>query len=75
MTQKFEGGCAGNLAGISKPVEGMKTGAAIAALKGTPFGNRPASCPDQRGIVLETALENSHNLSRARHSWIPGFSD
>jgi uncharacterized protein (TIGR03905 family) len=54
---KFEGGCAGNLAGIPKLVEGMKADDVIGKLKGTPCGSRPTSCPDQLALALEAALK------------------
>ena len=54
---KFDGGCAGNLAGIPKLIEGMKAVDVIGKLKGTPCGNRPTSCPDQLAIALEEALK------------------
>jgi uncharacterized protein (TIGR03905 family) len=53
---QFDGGCAGNLAGIPKLIEGMKAVDVIGKLKGTPCGNRPTSCPDQLAIALEEAL-------------------
>ncbi|MDR1469866.1 MAG: TIGR03905 family TSCPD domain-containing protein [Spirochaetaceae bacterium] len=54
---QFDGGCAGNLAGIPKLIEGMKAVDVIGKLKGTPCGNRPTSCPDQLAIALEEALK------------------
>lgn len=51
----FIGGCAGNTAGISCLVKGMKASDVIAKLKGVRCGMKPTSCPDQ----LATALENA----------------
>lgn len=46
-------GCAGNIAGICKLVEGMKIEEVIEKLKGTPCRNRGTSCPDQLAKALE----------------------
>ena len=51
----FAGGCPGNLAGISKMVEGMDLDFVIGKLAGTRCGNRPTSCPDQLAIALREA--------------------
>ena len=53
---RFEGGCGGNLAGISKLVEGMKARDVITKFKGTRCGHRATSCPDQLSVALEEAL-------------------
>lgn len=53
----FSGGCAGNTAGISKLVAGMKIDDVISRLKGTKCGFKGTSCPDQ----LATALEELKN--------------
>ena len=53
---RFEGGCGGNLAGISKLVEGMKARDVIAKFKGTRCGSKATSCPDQLAVALEQAL-------------------
>lgn len=50
---KFLGGCAGNTAGISKLVTGMKVDDVIARLEGTTCGMRPTSCPDQLAKALK----------------------
>ena len=52
----FNGGCAGNLAGISKLVEGMDAREVIAKFRGTRCGRKPTSCPDQLSLALEEAL-------------------
>ena len=53
---RFDGGCAGNLTGISNLVEGMAARDVIAKFKGTRCGNKPTSCPDQLAKALEEAL-------------------
>jgi len=53
---RFDGGCGGNTAGISKLVEGMPADEVIARCKGIPCGNRKTSCPDQLARALEAAL-------------------
>ena len=53
---QFDGGCAGNLTGISNLVEGMPAREVIAKFKGTRCGNKPTSCPDQLAKALEEAL-------------------
>lgn len=49
----FVGGCAGNTAGISKLVVGMKADDVIQRLEGIPCGMRPTSCPDQLAKALK----------------------
>jgi uncharacterized protein (TIGR03905 family) len=49
----FTDGCDGNLQGISRLVEGMAVGEAIAKLKGIRCGRRATSCPDQLALALE----------------------
>ena len=51
-----EGGCDGNLQGISRLVVGMSAQDAIDRLKGIRCGFRPPSCPDQLSQALEQAL-------------------
>lgn len=53
----FEGGCGGNLAGISRIVEGMDAREVIAKFSGTACGPRSTSCPDQLSQALQAALE------------------
>jgi len=52
----FNGGCAGNLAGISRLVEGMRAEDVVAKFKGTKCGKKASSCPDQLALALEEAL-------------------
>lgn len=54
----FEGGCNGNLGGISKLVEGMPAQKVIDALEGTRCGFKKTSCPDQLAKALKAALES-----------------
>ena len=51
----FEGGCSGNLSGISKLVEGMDLDFVVGRFKGNTCGARPTSCPDQLARALEEA--------------------
>lgn len=46
-------GCNGNLAGISKLVEGMPVDSVIEKLKGIKCGKKDTSCPDQLSKALE----------------------
>ena len=55
----FDGGCPGNLQGISRLVEGMKATDVIARLDGIKCGNKPTSCPDQFAKALKEALAKS----------------
>ena len=49
-----EGGCHGNLQGISKLVAGMKVEDVIQRLDGIRCGMKPTSCPDQLAQALKT---------------------
>lgn len=51
------GGCNGNLQGISRLVEGMKTEEIITRLKGIKCGEKSTSCPDQIALALEEILK------------------
>ena len=53
---QFEGGCNGNLQGISALVKGMKPEEAISRLKGIRCGFKPTSCPDQLAHALEEMI-------------------
>ena len=50
-----EGGCNGNLQGISRLVEGMEPAEAIRRLRGIRCGMKSTSCPDQLATALEQA--------------------
>jgi len=49
----FQGGCDGNLSGISNLVEGMKVKDVIKKLKGIDCEGKGTSCPDQLAKALE----------------------
>ena len=55
-----EGGCNGNLKGISRLLKGMKAEDAIARMEGTTCGRKPTSCPDQLALALEEALKSQN---------------
>lgn len=52
----FQGGCNGNLKGISALVEGMDAREAISKLEGIKCGFKSTSCPDQLAQALKQAL-------------------
>ena len=52
---RVEGGCNGNLQGISRLVEGMEPAEAIRRLRGIRCGMKSTSCPDQLATALEQA--------------------
>ena len=51
---QVQGGCHGNLQGISKLVVGMKVEEVIARLEGIRCGFKRTSCPDQMAQALKT---------------------
>lgn len=51
----FYGGCHGNLQGVCRLVEGMKTEDVIKKLKGIHCGYKDTSCPDQLCRAIEAA--------------------
>ena len=53
----YEGGCNGNLQGISRLVEGMPVEEAIRRLSGIRCGFKSTSCPDQLAKALQAALD------------------
>ena len=53
---QVQGGCHGNLQGISKLVVGMKVEDVIARLEGIRCGFKSTSCPDQLASALEQVL-------------------
>ena len=55
---QFEGGCNGNLQGISRLVEGMKAEDAIERMRGIRCGFKSTSCPDQ---LAQALMEATHN--------------
>ena len=50
----IEGGCSGNLQGISRLVEGMPVEEAIRRMEGIRCGWKDTSCPDQLAKALKT---------------------
>lgn len=53
---RIDGGCNGNLQGISRLVQGMKAEEAIARMEGISCGGKGTSCPDQLAQALRIAL-------------------
>lgn len=53
---RFEGGCNGNLKGISALAEGKKAEEVIEILSGIRCGFKSTSCPDQLAKALSEAL-------------------
>lgn len=53
---KFNGGCPGNLQGISALVKGMKVQEVIARLEGIRCGTKDTSCPDQLAQALKSIV-------------------
>lgn len=53
---RFQGGCNGNLKGISSLVKGMPVEEVIQRLEGIRCGNRSTSCPDQLAKALRETL-------------------
>jgi len=54
---RIDGGCNGNLQGISRLVQGMKAEEAIARMEGISCGGKPTSCPDQLAKALKKSME------------------
>ena len=57
LSVRVEGGCNGNLQGISRLVVGMDAQEAIRRMRGIQCGFKPTSCPDQLATALEQALQ------------------
>lgn len=55
----FEGGCNGNLQGISRLVVGRPASEVAETLKGLTCGKKDTSCPDQFAQALEQAIEQA----------------
>ena len=53
---RIDGGCNGNLQGISRLVQGMKAEEAIARMEGISCGGKGTSCPDQLAPALRNAM-------------------
>ena len=54
---RIEGGCSGNLQGISRLVEGMTVEEAVRRMEGIRCGWKDTSCPDQLAKALKTYQE------------------
>ena len=52
---RIEGGCSGNLQGISSLLVGMTTEDAIRRMEGIKCGTKATSCPDQLAQALKQA--------------------
>lgn len=52
----FVGGCAGNLQGIARLIEGMDVDEAISRIEGIRCGFKSTSCPDQLALALKKAI-------------------
>ncbi len=52
----FEGGCNGNLSGISKLIVGQDAKSVAEKLQGTICGNKSTSCPDQLSKAIMASL-------------------
>lgn len=55
----FQGGCNGNLKGVSSLAEGQKAEDVIKKLEGIKCGFKTTSCPDQLATALKEALKNA----------------
>lgn len=60
---EFEGGCSGNLQGISKLVKGMNVNEVISKLKGIRCGYKHTSCPDQLANCLIEYVQNKQKTT------------
>lgn len=58
VSLKVEGGCQGNLGGISRIIRGMKVDDVIAAFSGVDCHGRGTSCPDQISRALKAYKES-----------------
>ena len=56
---KFVGGCMGNLAAISKLLEGADAQKAADLLRGNLCKNKTTSCADQLALAIDEALKNT----------------
>lgn len=53
---EVQGGCSGNLQGISRLLVGMPVQQAIERMEGVRCGGKPTSCPNQLAKALRQAL-------------------
>jgi uncharacterized protein (TIGR03905 family) len=61
----FEGGCAGNLAGLAALTEGADAMETARKLQGVQCGFRGTSCPDQFALAIEKALMKEKTASES----------
>ena len=54
---RVQGGCSGNLQGVSALLKGMRVEDAIARMDGIRCGMKPTSCPDQLARALKSYTE------------------
>lgn len=59
MKVEVEGGCSGNLQGISRLIVGMDVSEAIDRMEGIRCGRKPTSCPDQLSKALRQCVDKS----------------
>ena len=55
---EVQGGCSGNLQGISRLLVGMPVQQAIERMEGVRCGGKPTSCPDQLAKALKAVRDN-----------------
>ena len=58
VSLEVEGGCQGNLKGISRIVVGMDVDDVISAFEGVDCGGKGTSCPDQIAKALKSYKNN-----------------
>lgn len=58
VSLEVEGGCQGNLKGISRIVVGMNVDDVISAFEGVDCGGKGTSCPDQIAKALKSYKNN-----------------
>ncbi len=58
---RFEGGCNGNLKGITTLLIGMNINDVIDKLSGLTCNSKSTSCPDQVAVALKKYLEENNN--------------
>ena len=56
LSVRVEGGCSGNLQGLSSLLRGMEVKEAIGRLEGIRCGAKSTSCPDQMAQALKTLI-------------------
>ena len=61
----FHGGCPGNLAAISKLVEGTDAMITAEILRGNRCGHRHTSCADQLATAIDQAMTDSEDQRKA----------